>query len=39
MYTLQRLMTHTSPRMTERYAHLRDEALQKAGQVVGKLFK
>ena len=25
--------------MTERYAHLRDEALQKAGQVVGKLFK
>ena len=39
MYTLQKLMTHTSPQMTERYAHLRDEALQKAGQVVGKLFK
>ena len=39
MYTLQKLMTHSSPQMTERYAHLRDEALQKAGQVVGKLFK
>jgi integrase len=39
MYTLQKLMTHSSPQMTERYAHLRDEAMQKAGQVVCKLFK
>lgn len=31
--TLSKLITHTSPLMTERYAHLRDEALQKAGQV------
>ena len=33
MYTLQRLMTHKDPRMTQRYAHLRDEALQKASNV------
>lgn len=39
MYTLQKLMTHTSPQMTERYAHLRDEALKRAGKVVGRLFK
>ena len=39
MYTLQKLLTHASPQMTERYAHLRDEALQRAGSVVGKLFK
>jgi integrase len=39
MYTLQKLLTHASPQMTERYAHLRDEALQRAGTVVGNLFK
>ena len=33
MYTLQRLMTHKDPRMTQRYAHLRDESLQKASNV------
>ena len=30
MYMLQRLLTHKDARMTQRYAHLRDEALQKA---------
>lgn len=30
MYTLQKLLTHKSPKMTQRYAHLRDEAIKKA---------
>ena len=30
MYTLQKLMTHKSPQMTQRYAHLRDDALKSA---------
>ena len=30
MYTLQKLMTHKSPQMTQRYAHFRDEAFQRA---------
>jgi len=34
MYTLQKLLTHKSPQMTQRYAHLRDETLKKASQVV-----
>ena len=33
MYTLQKLLTHKSPTMTQRYAHLRDEALRKASDV------
>lgn len=33
LYTLQKLLTHKSPAMTQRYAHLRDEALKKASQV------
>jgi len=28
LYTLQKLLTHKSPAMTQRYAHLRDEALR-----------
>lgn len=39
MYTLQKLLTHKSPDMTQRYAHLRDEALQKAAGVVDDIFK
>ncbi|NLW80888.1 MAG: site-specific integrase [Desulfovibrionales bacterium] len=39
MYTLQKLMTHKSADMTARYAHLRDDALTKAGQVVDDIFK
>jgi integrase len=37
MYTLQRLMTHKDPRRTQRYAHLRDETLQKASNVAGDI--
>ncbi len=33
MYTLQKLLTHKSPQMTQRYAHLRDYALRKAAPV------
>lgn len=33
MYTLQRLLTHKDPRMTQRYAHLRDETLKRASGV------
>ena len=33
LYTLQKLLTHKSPQMTQRYAHLRDEALKKASNV------
>jgi integrase len=39
MYTLQKLMTHKSADMTQRYAHLRDESLARAGQVVDNIFK
>jgi integrase len=37
MYTLQKLLTHKSPQMTQRYAHLRDESLKKAADLVGRL--
>jgi integrase len=37
MYTLQKLMTHKDFRMTQRYAHLRDEALKKAADVADSL--
>jgi integrase len=37
LYTLQRLLTHKSPTMTTRYAHLRDEALRKASDVASTL--
>ncbi len=39
MYTLQKLLTHKSPQMTQRYAHLRDETLKKASALAGKLIK
>ena len=39
MYTLQKLLTHKSPQMTQRYAHLRDEALKSASDLAGKLIK
>lgn len=38
MYTLQKLLTHKSPQMTQRYAHLRDVALHRAGDVASDLF-
>ena len=37
MYTLQKLLTHKSPMMTQRYAHLRDGALRKASELAGSL--
>jgi integrase len=37
MYTLQKLLTHKDPKMTQRYAHLRDDALKKAANLAGEL--
>jgi len=39
LYVLQRLLTHKSPIMTQRYSHLRDQALRKASDLAGELFK
>ena len=39
LYTLQRLLTHKTPDMTQRYAHLRDNALIKASEVTVELHK
>ncbi|MDR0826595.1 MAG: site-specific integrase [Desulfovibrio sp.] len=38
LYTLQKLLTHNSPQMTQRYAHLADEALKRAAAVAGDIF-
>jgi site-specific recombinase XerD len=35
LYTLQRLLTHKTPGMTQRYAHLRDETLRAASNLAG----
>ncbi len=37
MYVLQRLLTHRSPLMTQRYSHLRDAALRRASDLAGDL--
>jgi integrase len=37
LYTLQKLLTHKTPAMTARYAHLRDEALRRASDLAGDL--
>lgn len=37
LYTLQRLLTHASPQMTARYAHLADEAMQRAAGVMDEI--
>ena len=37
LYTLQKLLTHKSPVMTQRYAHLRDEFLKRASALAGQL--
>jgi integrase len=39
MYTLQKLLTHKDPRMTQRYAHLRDDALKRAAGVAGSIIE
>ena len=38
MYTLQKLLTHKTPSMVQRYAHLRDDALKNASEVIGEMF-
>lgn len=38
LYTLQKLLTHSSPKMTQRYAHLADDALRKAAQIADTIF-
>ena len=37
MYTLQKLLTHKSPIMTQRYAHLRDETMKRASNLAGDI--
>lgn len=37
MYTLQKLLTHKSAAMTQRYAHLRDETLKRASDLAGEI--
>lgn len=39
IYTLQRLLTHKDPKTTQRYAHLRDEALKRASNLAGVLIE
>ncbi|MGA3117988.1 MAG: site-specific integrase [Syntrophobacteraceae bacterium] len=39
MYTLQKLLTHKSPQMTQRYAHLRDESLRAASELAGSIIQ
>lgn len=38
LYTLQKLLTHKSPQMTQRYAHLSDEALKRAAAAADEIF-
>lgn len=38
LYTLQKLMTHSSPKMTQRYAHLADKTLRKAADLASDIF-
>jgi integrase len=39
MYTLQKLLTHKDPKMTQRYAHLRDETLKRASGVAADIIQ
>ena len=39
LFALQKLLTHGSPQMTQRYAHLADEALRKAANVINDCLK
>lgn len=38
LYTLQKLLTHSSPQMTQRYAHLADETMQRAASIADEIF-
>jgi integrase len=37
IYTLQKLLTHKTPAMTQRYAHLRDDPMRRASDLAGDL--
>jgi integrase len=37
MFTLQKLLTHKSPMMTQRYAHLRDDVLRRGSEVASDI--
>lgn len=37
LYTLQKLLTHKSPLMTQRYSHLRDQVLRRASALAGEI--
>ena len=37
LYTLQKLLTHKTSAMTQRYAHLRDQALRQAADLAGNI--
>jgi integrase len=37
LYTLQKLLTHKNPQMTQRYAHLRDDVLKRAANLAGDI--
>jgi site-specific recombinase XerD len=39
LHTLQKLLTHKSPTMTQRYAHLRDQALRQAVDLAGNIIE
>jgi integrase len=39
MFTLQKLLTHKSPQMTQRYAHLHDAALRRAADLADELIQ
>ena len=39
LYTLQKLLTHENPAMTQRYAHLADEAVKRAAAVADDLYE
>lgn len=38
LYELQKLLTHSSIQMTQRYAHLNDEALKRGADLAGDIF-
>jgi integrase len=37
LYTLQKLLTHKTPGLTQRYSHLRDSALKRASELAGEI--
>jgi integrase len=39
LYTLQKMMTHKGPAMTQRYAHLTDAALKRGASVMSRIVK